>query len=266
MSRPTDQQYLKHDQYRDSGNLDARVEIHRRFSTNDYGWFRWVFDALLKLPQDAHVLEVGCGHGLLWKENADRIPAGWQITLSDLSPGMVDAAWRNLVVVPRPFRFDEIDAQRIPYGDGVFDAIIADHMLYHVPQRSAALAEFRRVLKPAGRLFAATVGEHHMEEMHRWLERVSVSHAFESFVGPFTLENGFEQLRPFFSSATLTRYPDELHLTEIAPVVDYLRSMVPAADLSESELARLREELQELLGQHGMLRVQKDTGLFEAGK
>ena len=59
MSRFTDQQYLKTDQYKDSTNLDARVEIHRRFSTNTYGWFNWFFDRLLKLPEDARILELG---------------------------------------------------------------------------------------------------------------------------------------------------------------------------------------------------------------
>ena len=98
VSKFTDQQYLKTDQYKDSSNLDARVAIHQRFSTNPYGWFRWIFDTLLKLPSSARILELGCGHGLLWKENVDRIPSGWMITLSDLSPGMLDAAWRNLVV------------------------------------------------------------------------------------------------------------------------------------------------------------------------
>jgi hypothetical protein len=74
MSKFTDQQYLKTDQYRDSTNLDARVVIHQRFSTNPYGWFNWVFDTLMKLSGTARILELGCGHALLWKENAGRIP------------------------------------------------------------------------------------------------------------------------------------------------------------------------------------------------
>jgi methylase of polypeptide subunit release factors len=110
VSKFTDQQYLKSDQYKDSSNLDARVVIHQRFSTNSYGWFKWVFDTLLKLPEDARMLELGCGPGLLWRENIDRIPSGWNITLSDLSSGMLDAAWRNLVVTGRAFQFKEIEA------------------------------------------------------------------------------------------------------------------------------------------------------------
>ncbi len=152
MSKFTDQQYLRTDQYRDSTNLDARVLIHQRFSTNPYGWFRWVFDRLLKLPENAKILELGCGPGYMWKENVERIPAGWNITLSDLSSGMVDAAWRNLIVSGRAFQFKEIDAQSIPFEDETFDAVIANHMLFHVPDRPKAIAEIKRVLKSAGHL------------------------------------------------------------------------------------------------------------------
>ena len=174
MSRFTDQQYLKNDQYKDASNLDARVLLHQRFSTNQYGWFQWVFDTLLKLPGNA-ILELGCGPGWLWKENASRIPTDWNITLSDLSPGMLDAAWRNLVVTGRTFQFKEIDAQSIPFEDETFDAVIANHMLYHVPDRSKAIAEIKRVLKPAGRLIATTVGENHMREMIDWYTKIHVS-------------------------------------------------------------------------------------------
>ncbi|HKI53048.1 MAG TPA: hypothetical protein VJ987_02910, partial [Anaerolineales bacterium] len=61
MSKFTDQNYLKTDQYKDSTNLNARVELHNRFSTNQYGWFNWVFDALMNLPANAKILELGCG-------------------------------------------------------------------------------------------------------------------------------------------------------------------------------------------------------------
>ncbi|HNC91419.1 MAG TPA: hypothetical protein PL000_21010, partial [Anaerolineales bacterium] len=80
MQRFTDQQYLTTDQYKDSANLDARIAIHQKFSTNPQGWFNWVFDTLVTLPADAHVLELGCGAGTMWNQCADRIPAGWTIT------------------------------------------------------------------------------------------------------------------------------------------------------------------------------------------
>lgn len=266
MSKFTDQQYLKSDQYRDSSNLAARVVIHQCFSTNSYGWFKWVFDTLLKLPENARILELGCGPGLLWKENMDRIPVGWNITLSDLSSGMLDAAWRNLVVTGRAFQFKEIDAQSIPFEDETFDAVIANHMLYHVPDRPKAIAEMKRVLQPNGRLIATTVGENHLKEMMNWYRQVHISKIWESFANPFVLENGLEQLTPFFSDVKLSRYEDNLQVTELEPITAYIRSSIRAQELSEKQLVILQQDLEKELREKGRFFISKDSGLFEAIK
>jgi ubiquinone/menaquinone biosynthesis C-methylase UbiE len=266
MSKFNDPQYLKSDQYRDASNLDARVAIHQRFSTNPYGWFRWVFDTLLKLPEDARILELGCGNGLLWKENADRIPSGWKVTLSDLSPGMLDAAWRNLVVTGRAFQFKEIDAQAILFEEDTFDAVIANHMLYHVPDKPKAIAEMKRILKMGGRLIATTVGENHMKEMNDWLTRVSGGQLSGMYSLPFVLENGSEQLGKFFDRVSLSRYPDSLVVTDVDPVISYIRSGIAASDLLEDELKRVRRDLETELQEKGRILISKDSGLFEAIK
>jgi ubiquinone/menaquinone biosynthesis C-methylase UbiE len=266
VSKFTDPQYLKTDQYRDSTNLDARLEIHRRFSTNPYGWFQWIFDELAKLPAQAEILEVGCGPAYLWRNCADRIPAGWRITLSDLSPGMLDAAWRNLVVTGRAFKFEQIDATSIPYPDHSFDAVIANHMLYHVPDRPRAIREIARVLKPGGRLFATTVGEHHLEQLHEWLCYVHLDKSFEEFSRAFTLENGLAQLQPFFSGVTLTRYNDDLQVTEIEPIMAYIRSSIRATELSETAIQEIQTDLRKELDDRGSIFIHKDSGLFEAVK
>ena len=53
------------EQYRNSHNLDARIALHDRFSTNKYDWMRWVFDHMLAAPAVSRVLEIGCGTGQL---------------------------------------------------------------------------------------------------------------------------------------------------------------------------------------------------------
>lgn len=262
----TDQQYLKDDQYKDSTNLDARVVIHQRFSTNPYGWMNWVFDHLLKLPKDAKILELGCGPGYLWKENAHRIPDGWRITLSDLSSGMLDAAWRNLVVTGRAFQFKEIDAQSIPFEDETFDAVIANHMLYHVPDKAKALTEIKRVLKPGGRFFATTVGSGHMDEVNGRLQEISRGGFARVAVVAFTLENGAEQLKPFFSEVSVSRYEDSLRVTELEPLIAYIRSMIAASDTQEDKLETLKQEFKSRLEENSEIFVTKASGLFEAVK
>lgn len=266
MSKFIDPHYLKTDQYRDSSNLDARVEIHKRFSTNPYGWMRWVFDQLLRLPANAKILELGCGPGYLWKENASRVPSSWDINLSDLSPGMLDSAWRNLVVTGRNYKFKEIDAQEIPFEDDTFDAVIANHMLYHIPDKPKAIAEIKRVLKTGGHFFATTVGENHLKEITDWFRQIHKSEIWDSFSNLFTLENGLDQLKPFFPNVTVSRYEDSLHVTELEPLVAYFHSGIRAGELSQDELAKLRSDLERELEEKGRIFITKDSGLFEAIK
>ncbi|MGC1375475.1 MAG: methyltransferase domain-containing protein [Anaerolineales bacterium] len=282
MPKITDPQYLKTEQYKDASNLNARVEIHKRFSTNAYGWHRWVFDALEALPQQARILELGCGPAYLWAANADRIPVGWNITLSDLSDGMIDAARQSVSRSGHSFEFKQIDAQSIPFDDETFDVVIANHMLYHVPDRPKTIAEIRRVLRspdavsgrspddlsgmPGGRLIATTVGNQHMKELNAWLQRVSADPNFALFPLPFTLESGLAQLQPYFRQVEMRRYDDSLQITEIEPLMAYIHSSMQVKKFSESALAELRSDLERELQSKGRLFVGKDSGLFDAVK
>ncbi len=259
MSRIADQEYLLNKQYRNSSNLQARIDLHARFSTNTYGWFRWIFDRL-QLPSQARVLELGCGPGLLWRENLSRIPAGWDITLSDFSPGMLQQARDNLRDAGRPFTFTLVDAQDIPFADDSFDAVIANHMLYHVPDRPRAFAEIRRVLQPNGRLYAATNGEAHLQE----LEALLPESRFDFSHNTFGLENGRAQLAPWFPTITLHRFDDALVVPEADPLIAYLLSMRAASDLDDAERAAIAERVERELAAQGVIRITKDSGLFEA--
>ena len=266
MSKFTDQEYLKNNQYRDGSNLDARLELHRRFSTNSYGWFPWIFDTLETLPNPARVLELGCGPGYMWKECINRVPDGWNITLSDLSDGMVDAAWRNLVVTGRAFKYEQISAQSIPYEDETFDIVIANFMLYHVPDRSKAITECRRALRSDGYFVAATVGKNHLKEMNEWFLRVKADINLSSYANPFSLENGAAQLQPFFKQIETRRYVDSLRITEVSPLLVYLKSSIRVGDAPEEEFAKLEQELEGELLSNGAIHVTKDPGLFLAVK
>ena len=61
------------EQYGTDANLRARIELHDRFSTSTLSYPRWVFDGY-DFGDDADVLEVGCGNGMIWREKlpADR--------------------------------------------------------------------------------------------------------------------------------------------------------------------------------------------------
>ena len=72
-------------------NLSTTIEFLVRFSTNTYGWHHWVFDQT-DVAAQVGILELGCGTGDLWQKNLERIPQSWEITLSDASLSMMQAA------------------------------------------------------------------------------------------------------------------------------------------------------------------------------
>ena len=245
MSKTSDQVYLLTDQYQNAANLNARQQLHARFSINTYG------------PGD------------LWLKNLGRIPAGWEITLSDFSPGMLAAAQQNLRDCQRYFKFEIIDGQAIPYDDQTFDAVIANHMLYHVPDIATALAEIHRVLRPGGRFYASTVGKAHMRELDQLAQQFKpdVELIFdEDQTQAFILENGQRQLSPWFTKVTLHQYEDALEITEAAPLVAYVLSMARLVEdyLVGDKLAEFTKFVEQELAQTGVIHVTKDSGLFAA--
>lgn len=265
----TDPDTLRGSQYADSGNLSARAALHARYSTNRTGWHQWVFDQFA-IPPKAHVLEAGCGPGWLWKHNAERVPAGWHITLTDFSDGMLDDAQRNLADTALDAVFEVCDIQHLPFDDATYDAVIANHMLYHVPDIPAAVREVHRVLKPGGLFYAATNGLKHMREIHEMGQRIApelyASFQEEYRHSLFELENGAETLSAAFDHVERRLYEDALVVTEVEPLVAYILSMAPSALATEEHITILRRIIRDEIAATGAVLITKDSGMFIARK
>jgi ubiquinone/menaquinone biosynthesis C-methylase UbiE len=262
----SNQEYLLTSQYKDSSNLRARIQIHKLFSTNKYSFHRWVFDHF-NIPRPARILEAGCGPAYLWTENRDRIPEDWDITLSDFSAGMLQEAQSNLSNSQGHFSFQIFDIQSIPFENGHFDAVIANHMLYHVPDRAKAMSEIRRVLKPGGRFYAVTNGGSHMQEIYDLLKKSTPEIPDPrdySFSQQFGLENGEDQISPWFNKVTLHRYEDGLVVTEAGPLIAYVLSTSSGKAAIGDKIPEFTQFLEDELAAHGAIHITKDTGMFEA--
>ncbi len=263
VERVSDPAYVAR-QYANVANLEARRQFYQAFSTNKYPWQMWVFDKLLLVPR-ARVLELGCGAGDLWQQNLPRLPSDLQITLSDISEGMLAQAEQSLAGSGRAFDFRCIDAQSIPYPDETFDLLIANDMLHHVPDLGKAVTEISRVLKPAGRLYAAGTGSNHMKELTALLKRFDAGLAGWRVLPEqaFSLESGFDLLSEHFSRVALYRYPDALLVTDAGMLMDYILS--GRVQIETARLPALAEIILQSFREHvGQLRITMDTGLFEA--
>lgn len=89
------------------------------------------------------VLDLCCGHG-----NVTRalMAAGHDTTGADFAPAMLELARSRTI----GGKFEQADAQDLPFDDASFDAVTCSFGLMHVPDQPKALREIRRVLKPDG--------------------------------------------------------------------------------------------------------------------
>lgn len=239
-------------QYSDPRNLGARADLHERFSTNDYGWFRWVFDRVERVAP-ATVLDVGCGPAGLWRSQRERV-GDRSVTLCDRSEQMVAEARGALA---GGFSFAVADAQHLPFVSHSFDLVVANHMLYHVPDRAAAVAEFARVLVPGGTLLAGTNGPDHLTQLKALLR------LDDSMTSEFDLATGGDVLATAFEDVSVERYEDSLRVTDPDAIVAYVGSMQefwPGA----MEPDELKSHAQDAIERDGAFVIDKDPGLFTA--
>ncbi|WP_314592007.1 class I SAM-dependent methyltransferase [Paenibacillus terrigena] len=261
---------LQQRQYVNSGNFNARIYLNRMFSTNQFPWPCWIFDQF-KLMDHAKVLELGGGNGLLWMANAQRIPAQWEITVTDISSGMLVDARGNLDALRGRLHFEVMDAEQIQYPDSTFDIVIANHMLYHVQDRRRALAEIKRVLKPGGTFYASTVGNRNMLEMRELVHEFDPHSKYNEVLGSietrFSLENGREQLLEYFGDVQLILYNDSLLVTESEAVVKYVLSLNGFSSdqvvLDQGSVDHFKEFIDRKMTQsNGQIYIQKSSGIF----
>ncbi len=261
----TDPDSLKSSQYATEKNLSARIQLHKKYSTNPIDYPIWIFDRMLEdFPQDANIIEFGCGNALIWTSNIHRIPEGWTITLTDLSQGMLDDAKQNLGEFADRFNFKAVDIQDAPFEDNQADVIMANFMLYHVPDRAKAIRELRRILKADGILHTVTLGPNHMKEHLQLITKVVPHYEWTSEQVTFQSDNATEELGAQFKTITAIPYDSNLRITDAAPVVEYLASTARIENITHDQLAKFRALVENIIAEKGEFYVQKEIVLFKS--
>ena len=265
----TDQHHLRKDQYRDSSNLASRISLHGSFSVNPIPWQEWVFSQI-DLPDEAEILELGCGSGNLWTENKPLDGEIWSLLLTDLSLGMVRETigsvqqWRHVLGAVA-------DAANLPLCDDRFDAVISNHVLFHVKNPAQALSEIHRVLRTGGILYATTVGREHLLELREVLllakdirADVMDDESAQVLAG-FTLQSGVEKAQDQFREVEVRVFDDWLEITDVEPLIEYVLSS-SVWDLKEEGICKLRDIVEKRIKNARSFRVRKHQGMIIARK
>lgn len=244
-------------QYATDKNLSTRINLHEKCSVNKQGFGSWIASHYA-FQSGMRILELGCGNGSMWPEIISSLPSGCELILSDFSQGMLDAA-RARVGEHDGLSYQTINIMEIPYETGSMDMVIANMMLYHVPDIDKALAEVRRVLKPGGVFYCATYGEN---SIMTWLNDIFSGFDIDIHMNTaFTLQNGGEMLECHFENVYRDDYPDAFEITNTVDLVNYVLSMTSMANLSKLP----RETVYQVLeGQKkdGVIHIPKEYGMF----
>ncbi len=260
-------EYLRK-QYKNQDNLQVRIQTHEKYTHPKIDFISFILNNVPWTGQET-VIDVGCGAGAYVEQTRKRCH---KYFVGDLSFGMLQGL--PMADLSRV----NIDAQQLPFADETADVILANHMLYHVPDQDAAVREIYRVLKPGGYLLAATNSGHNMPELTQL--RMSMSQQFgfsipqptESRLS-FTLENGNKLLERHFDSVIRQDLKNALVFPTAQPVLDYINTSPKyyMGDLLqgirwETVEAAIRRAVNDHIAKEGTFRIQKLTGVFVCRK
>ena len=198
--------------------------------------------ALVVRRAPRRILEVAAGTGVVTRELARTLPADVSIVATDLNQPMLDRAIADGIA--RPVEWQRADAMRLPFDDGAFDVVVCQFGAMFFPDKSAAFAEVRRVLRPGGTFalsvwdrieendFAATVtsalAQRFLHDPPRFLARTP--HGYHDVV----------RLRRDLAAAGFTARADVRAVTHRSPA-----SSARIAAVAYCEGTPLRDEIEE---------------------
>ena len=256
-----------------SAMVDAEVHRHREpvrvpvlgdFRVPDQDWCASRLDAAGPWPTGGLVLDAGCGPGAYVGGVLERLGAGGAVVGVDIAEVRARAARDEGGAMGVAG-----DVVALPFAEGTFDAAMALHMLYHVPDIPAAVRELRRVVRSGGFLMVTTnAGDDEAEMTDLYLRAGGRERdAFGDW--RFCIENAEPFLRSAFDDVVLHIEESRLVVDDVAPVrnsFDSLRYLIePGLDATlpwTTFLDRVGEEAQREIDADGTFVVRARTGIF----
>ncbi len=217
----TDKNVLLTRQYATGANLAARANIYS-WQKPTFDFVGWVLDQH-RWPIGARVLDLGCGYGAYVPHLKAR---GAEVIAVDLSMGMLaEARAKGAPLVCA-------DAQSLALVSGAFDAVVAPHMLYHVPDVPSAVRELRRVVRPGGTVLAVTNAFDDKPQIMDLLHRAAGREpgTYVKVDRRFVLEDAPGFLRGEFDHLRVVEVRTELNIGQVEPLVRYLDSIRSVAE------------------------------------
>jgi ubiquinone/menaquinone biosynthesis C-methylase UbiE len=137
-----------------SGSVPANYDAY----LGPYLFEPYAIDLVERLKNDecSSVLELACGTGRVTNHLVRVLKEDAHLVASDLSEDMLQVARKK--VTDQRVEWKVVDAQMLPFEDGIFDHVVCQFGVMFFPDRSRAFNETFRVLKPGGKFIFNTWG------------------------------------------------------------------------------------------------------------
>ena len=179
------------------------AEQYKQSSSNQKQWGTELLSKL-GLKGNEHVLDVGCGDGILTASMAKMLPHGMAVGV-DISEEMIALAEKNFPQRDNPnLRFITKDARKLDF-DGEFDAVFSNACLHWIIDHSTVLQGIKRSLKDSGKMLVQMGGKGNAEELIRITERLIKSERWARYFNGFSFPYGF------YSPEEYTAWLTDLH-------------------------------------------------------
>ena len=145
------------------------------------------------------ILDVACGRGAVLFPAAERVGPSGHVIGIDLAEGMAHET--QMEIQRRGLKHAEahqMDAEHLTFPDSSFDFVLCGFSLQFFPHLADALSEFRRVLKPGGRIAVTTWGGD--DERWDWYADLRKAHGAVAKLGSQSLDTP-EEIQRWFSQA-----------------------------------------------------------------
>lgn len=208
LARPTEQEVQDH---------SAEYYANERYQGYGLKYHTHVINGLMAdIAQDARILDVGCGTGII-----SRVYPSRNITGIDISREMLKYYPANKTCFVAP-------VEDLPFNNDYFDAIICRSTLHHLQDAVVGLREMKRVLKPGGRIhfwetnasWLAEKVRHHTQHGDRFSE---YHHSFSDL--PFLVSSHFkvtEVKYEGFLAYPLFGFPDIVNFSRYIPFANFV--------------------------------------------
>ncbi|MEL7236066.1 MAG: class I SAM-dependent methyltransferase [Chloroflexota bacterium] len=258
--------------YKNTDAWRVRNQTHEMYTRPQINFVEWVMKHIA-LKGDERILDVGCGPGRYYDFLQQKHPGVDYVGL-DYSAGMMDEHGSDDRLVRAPM-------DTLPFPDGAFDIVMANHVVYLAPDVELMLLEARRVLKPGGLFICATNSITTMPQFRELFRRAillvsppGMSREVKVPAGlhqRFALENGARMLARHYYAVVRYDLPSALEFSEVEPIMDYLEStratrepQLPGNVSWDQVMLIMREQLANLIATLDKLVVDKLSGVLVA--